>query len=208
MTVHGDDPLWVGRSRGSRRMLGDPIRGRQRRAADPVVLSRTSHRYRAIAQPPAPRARLAHMPSLRRPLFAPLAVTLATLVTLAGCSAPGGDARSEAASPARSARPLATVAPSETVPVTGEVPADLLGGILADAIDRTGVPESEIEIARAEEMTWPDGALGCPEPGQVYTQALVDGFQVVVEAAGERLDYRATANGSFRLCEGGGRPAG
>lgn len=103
---------------------------------------------------------------------------------------------------------MATVAPSEAAPVTGEVPADLLGEILTDAIDRTGVPASEIEIARAEETTWPDGALGCPEPGQVYTQALVDGFQVVVEAAGERLDYRATANGSFRLCEDGGRPAG
>lgn len=103
---------------------------------------------------------------------------------------------------------MATVAPSEEGAVTGEVPADLLGEILADAIDRTGVLESEIEIARAEETTWPDGALGCPEPGQVYTQALVDGYQVVVEAGGERLDYRAAANGSFRVCEERGRPAG
>ena len=103
---------------------------------------------------------------------------------------------------------MSTVAPSEEPPATGEGPAELLEEILADAIGRTGVPESEITIAQAEQTTWPDGALGCPEPGQVYTQALVDGYQVVLEAADERLDYRATSSGSFRMCEGDGRPAG
>lgn len=102
---------------------------------------------------------------------------------------------------------MATFAPDEEAPATGEVPTELLGEILADAASRTGMRESQIVIARAEQTTWPDGALGCPEPGQVYTQALVEGYQVVLEAADERLDYRATSSGSFRLCEGAGRPA-
>jgi hypothetical protein len=37
-------------------------------------------------------------------------------------------------------------------------------------------------VVQAEAVTWPDGALGCPEPGIVYTQALVPGYWVVVEA--------------------------
>lgn len=147
------------------------------------------------------------MPVRRHPQIPAFALAL-MLVALAACSAPGGGARSEDARPVRSAGPLTTVAPSDEAPRTGEVPAELLDEILADAIRRTGLPESELVVARAEETTWPDGALGCPEPGQVYTQALVDGYRVVLEAAGDQLDYRATSSGSFRLCEDGGRPAG
>jgi hypothetical protein len=34
-----------------------------------------------------------------------------------------------------------------------------------------------------------------------YTQALVDGYWIVVEAEGQSLDYRVTGNGNFRLCD-------
>ena len=33
-----------------------------------------------------------------------------------------------------------------------------------------------------------------------YTQALVDGYQVIVSAGGKEYDYRA-GSGGFRLCE-------
>jgi len=98
-------------------------------------------------------------------------------------------------------------APSDPAEVIGEVPVEQLDAILADAARRTGVNVADIETIRATSMTWPDGSLGCPELGQTYTQALVDGYHVVVDAAGESLDYRATTSGSFRLCEGSGRPA-
>lgn len=113
--------------------------------------------------------------------------------------------------PSEADRPTPTVpivqrAPSEAPAVIGEVPAEQLDAILADAANRTGAEVAEIAIARAEALTWPDGSLGCPEPGQAYTQALVDGYHVVLDAAGETLDYRATTAGSFRLCEDSGRP--
>ena len=41
-----------------------------------------------------------------------------------------------------------------------------------------------------------------------YTQALVDGYQVILRAGDEALDYRVTAQGGFRVCEDGGRPSG
>ena len=82
----------------------------------------------------------------------------------------------------------------------GEVPEDLLASILADAAARSGEPAEALEVITAQAMSWNDGSLGCPEPGMLYTQALVDGYQVVVRAAEEELDYRA-GNGGFRLCE-------
>jgi len=86
------------------------------------------------------------------------------------------------------------------VNVRGEVPAGLLDRIVHDAAHRAGVSDGDVTVLRAEAVTWPDGALGCPRPGQVYTQALVPGYRVALEAAGNRLDYHADDRGRFVLC--------
>ena len=65
-----------------------------------------------------------------------------------------------------------------------------------------GLDPDALVVTRAESVTWNDGALGCPEPGMFYTQALVDGYWIVVEAGDQSLDYRAQGNGYFRLCAG------
>ena len=91
-------------------------------------------------------------------------------------------------------------------PVTGEVPAALLAEIVADAALRSGVAEADIMVVRGESVTWSDGSLGCPQPGMNYTQALVPGYWVVLDADGTEYDYRASARGTFTLCEGGGSP--
>ncbi len=85
--------------------------------------------------------------------------------------------------------------------MTGSVPNAILEPILADASERAGVDEDEIELMRGEAVTWTDGSLGCPEPGMMYTQALVDGYHVVLDAGGQELDYRVDRSGGFRLCE-------
>ena len=60
----------------------------------------------------------------------------------------------------------------------------------------------------AQAVTWNDGSLGCPEPGQAYTQALVDGYQVVLEVDGDRYDYRVGNGASVKLCDGGALEGG
>ena len=47
------------------------------------------------------------------------------------------------------------------------------------------------------------GGLGCPLPGMVYPQVVVDGYQVIVEADGRTYDYRGSGVGKFRLCLAG-----
>jgi hypothetical protein len=83
----------------------------------------------------------------------------------------------------------------------GEVPAELMSAILDHAAQTTGHPPEAFTVVQAEQVVWSDGSLGCPEPGVMYTQALVDGFLVVVEADTPRLQYHASASGGFKLCQ-------
>ena len=70
-----------------------------------------------------------------------------------------------------------------------------------------GVSIAEVSVDRAQAVTWSDGSLGCPEPGQMYTQALVDGYWVVLRAGGQEYDFRASQRGEVKLCPPGqGRP--
>lgn len=81
------------------------------------------------------------------------------------------------------------------------MPQELLERILVDAAARSGLDDSALAIIQDQAVVWPDGSLGCPQPGMMYTQALVDGYHVLVQAGETVLDYRATQRGSFVLCE-------
>ncbi|MBP1464319.1 hypothetical protein EYB53_001230 [Candidatus Chloroploca sp. M-50] len=91
--------------------------------------------------------------------------------------------------------------PPTAPPVTGEAPAELLERLLADVIARTGAEREAIVVVRDEAVVWSDGSLGCPEPGMMYTQALVEGYHVVFDVAGVFYDYRVDSRDAFRLCE-------
>jgi hypothetical protein len=79
------------------------------------------------------------------------------------------------------------------------LPASKIAPVVVDAAGRAGVTPDQVKVVSAEAMTFPDGSLGCPEPGMAYTQMVVDGFKIVAQAKGVTYDYRGTANG-FRLC--------
>ena len=73
---------------------------------------------------------------------------------------------------------------------------------VADLAARIGGDPDAIEVLKAERVTWPNGALGCPQPGMMYTEALVGGFQVVL-ATDHRtrvFDYHAGADERPFLC--------
>ncbi len=88
-----------------------------------------------------------------------------------------------------------------------QIPNQILEPILKKAAALANVACEQLVILRAEPVVWNDGSLGCPEPGMMYTQALVNGYWVVIDAAGEKYDFRVGRGGSFRLCPAGrGRP--
>jgi hypothetical protein len=150
------------------------------------------------------------MLTLHTPLRRSAAVVLVAL-TLAACTAgPGAPGGSTSANPPASAEAPSRVPASRQVPLpstangsdTGAVPDEILQAAIADAAKQTGVDASQITVTSAEPVTWPNGALGCPQPGEMYTQALVPGYQIKLEAGGQQLDYHASQSGTVKLCKG------
>jgi hypothetical protein len=124
----------------------------------------------------------------------------AAIIVVAACTASSGVGGSDAGSPSVAAPapdPSSQPAPSGDV----SLPPEITDPIVADAAARLGVDPSAVKIVSAHAETFSDGSLGCPEPGMLYTQAIVDGYQVVVEANGAQLDYRGSGPAQFRLCE-------
>lgn len=71
---------------------------------------------------------------------------------------------------------------------------------VGDLASKLDVAEEEIEVMEVRDVQWPDGALGCPEPGKMYTQAVVGGTRVILGADERVYDYHAGADGEPFLC--------
>ena len=74
---------------------------------------------------------------------------------------------------------------------------------LADAAQRTGLDRADLAVLSAEAVTWSDGSIGCPQPGMMYTQALVPGYRVRLRGPGGEMDYHTSARGALVLCPAG-----
>ena len=77
----------------------------------------------------------------------------------------------------------------------------LIDMAIADLVARLNVAPSEISVVSAEAVVWPDGALGCPQPGMVYTQVQVEGARIVLSHGGAAYPYHAGGSKSPFLCE-------
>ena len=83
------------------------------------------------------------------------------------------------------------------------VPAEMIEAALADAAHRSTVARAEITVLSADPVTWADGSLGCPQPGMMYTQALVPGYRIVLQAGDQTLNYHAMSRGKPVFCPAG-----
>lgn len=126
------------------------------------------------------------------------ALALSACATSTG---PGG-------TPSASRPPFLTTTPGPVTPTPtagtpapnpdAAVPTARWDAILADLADR-GVAATP-EVVSAETVTWNDGSLGCPQPGQSYTQSLVEGMRVIVRAGDADYDYRFGRGDTPHLC--------
>lgn len=71
----------------------------------------------------------------------------------------------------------------------------------ADLSEKKNVQIKDVKLLSAQSVTWRSGALGCPEPGMQYTQALVKGMQIILQSKGKQYRYHASANGKPFYCE-------
>lgn len=87
---------------------------------------------------------------------------------------------------------------------TGVIEAGLDGLVAqaaADLASRLGIGVESISVFSATSMLWPDGSLGCPQPGMEYTQVQVEGAHVVLSADGSKWTYHSGGGRAPFLCE-------
>ncbi len=116
-------------------------------------------------------------------------------LVLAACGAPAADT------------------PASPPPVTDVSPApagDAAGGTMlaGQNLDEAVVQQAQARLAQhlnlapdqvilesGSAQEWPDSALGCPAPDQLYTQAVTSGYQLVFFANNQPQEVHITADG-------------
>jgi len=134
----------------------------------------------------------------------PMASAVLAVMTLAGCSSGAG--LSAAPSTGQASAQAATGIPS--LPLASTSPGDTIADstmamIVADAATVAGVDPDAVKLVSVKPVTWPDGSLGCPKPGVMYTQSVVPGFRVIIRAGDRKLDYRVGRSGTAKRCDSG-----
>ena len=132
---------------------------------------------------------------MRTPL---LMAALLSVFALTACAGGAATSTPPEPTPERTAEPEPTAEPRAP---TADISEAGLAALVARAAEEAGVAINEVRVVTAEEVTWSDGSLGCPQPGMAYTQALVPGFRVVLEIGGDELSFHAAQGGEFQFCE-------
>jgi hypothetical protein len=102
--------------------------------------------------------------------------------------------------------PLTIVAVTEETTVAPSPEIDpalrtLVDQAVADLATRLKIDASSIVIVSAQAMSWSDGSLGCPQPGMLYTQVMVDGALIQLSVDGTSYSYHSGASGAPFLCQ-------
>lgn len=75
-------------------------------------------------------------------------------------------------------------------------PRAVTENVIADIVATTAYTAAEVTIDSVTAETWRNGCLGLAEPGEMCTQALVNGFEVRAEANGDVFIYRTDSTGA------------
>ena len=70
-----------------------------------------------------------------------------------------------------------------------------------DLAKRLSVSTDQIDLIEVRSVTWPDGSLGCPQPGMMYTQMVVDGLLIRLRARGNIYEYHSGGSRAPFLCQ-------
>ncbi len=70
-----------------------------------------------------------------------------------------------------------------------------------------GIEPADVTSIQVEAVDWPDAALGCPQPGQMYASVITPGYRIALEAGsdtgaeGYTVHTSSRLDGPFVLCE-------
>jgi len=92
---------------------------------------------------------------------------------------------------------------AEMMPTASVSPGlqNLVDGAIADLAGRLAIDGDQIEVVEAKAVVWPDGGLGCPEPGVVYTQVQREGLLIQLRVGKRLYNYHGGGGRAPFLCE-------
>lgn len=139
----------------------------------------------------------------------PIVLCAAILLVAVACGSGGPDATSDGSdstggSPVTSTPvtgPVGSTTPTSQPSSPGSDGSETIDAAVADLADRLDIDPGDIDVESHETVVWNDGSLGCPRPGEVYTQALVEGSRTVLMVDGRRYFYHAADGRAPFLCE-------
>jgi hypothetical protein len=123
----------------------------------------------------------------------------ALVLTVTACSQEGAEspAGDTAASGEPSQRPkgngIITSTKARTV-------GQQISGAVADLAARIGIEAETITVKQARAVSWGSSAMGCPEKDKSYTQAIVPGVLLFLEADGILYRYHGSTGSNLFYC--------
>jgi len=69
-----------------------------------------------------------------------------------------------------------------------------------DLAGRLNVAADSVTVVRVEEVDWPDGSLGCPQPDMRYKQMWVNGSFIQLSVDGRLYNYHSGGMRAPFLC--------
>lgn len=141
--------------------------------------------------------------------------SLALLAALAACGtaaedpAPSSTTGSDTPSSSSTTTTALGQAPDTITPTTSEesdsmaedTPSPVAEEAVADLAGHLDVDAEWIEIVSIETGVWSDGSIGCPQPGELYTQAIVPGIRVTLMAGDQTYFYHQSGSEAPFRCE-------
>ncbi|TDD25031.1 hypothetical protein E1218_15575 [Kribbella turkmenica] len=125
------------------------------------------------------------------------------LLLLAGCGSESDQTSGQESTVSPSTQPPDPDTPTPSTPASSTPTGPAQGPVeqaKADLAGRLGLGPGQVTLVSAEEVTWRDGGLGCPQRGMRYTQVLVNGSRIVLEAGGRRYEYHSGGRRGPFLC--------
>jgi hypothetical protein len=95
--------------------------------------------------------------------------------------------------------PASSVASPSSVTIPPEA-SSAIDAALSDAASHLGVSRAQLAVVQVQAQQWPDASLGCPQPGQLYSQVVTPGYLVVISTAGKQLEYHTNDGARVTLC--------
>jgi len=80
------------------------------------------------------------------------------------------------------------------------VPPDAQGIVDAALADAAKQSTAQARVLEVERVRWGNASLGCPQKGMAYTEAVVPGWRIVIDAGGRTIEYHSSLKGPPHMC--------